>query len=206
MQSAQFSRVILDDCGGPPVSGAETAAKRATSGDPAESAVARADARSDRRKWLPWWTGLAGFFLGVLFWHFVGFWSFVSEVAFNGDEAKSPSRLINLDAARSVGASARATGTARPLPNVSGKDADAESAESAGSDVLDDLLQCSEARRPAGNGDTDVLACPPLRRRLPSGRQAAARADRQMDAREAAERLANGWETGVSRIETGSLR
>lgn len=27
--------------------------------------------------------GLAGFLVGAIFWHFVGFWTFLSEVAFN---------------------------------------------------------------------------------------------------------------------------
>lgn len=189
------------------MSGADTATK-AEAADVPEGTLARP--RGVRRRWwLPWWTGVAGFVLGVLFWHLVGFWSFVSEVAFNGDDPKSPSRLIDLEAARSVRASAEAVEAARPAAETSattGNVANADPADGGASDSLSDLLQCSEARRPADNGDTDVLACPPLRRRLPFTRQTATRADRQMDAREAAERLANGWETGVSRIETGSLR
>ncbi len=30
------------------------------------------------------WSGLAGFVLGAIFWHLVGFWSFVSHVVFKG--------------------------------------------------------------------------------------------------------------------------
>ena len=71
--------------------------------------------------------------------------------------------------------------------------------------TLADLLQCSEARRAGGSGPASVKACPPLRQRLPSV-DTAVRGDRQLDAREAAERLARGWATGVSRIETGSLQ
>lgn len=156
-----------------------------------------------QRRWLPYGTAALGFILGVLFWHFVGFWSFVAEVAFN-DDSKSPYRLINLDTARSVTLPANApTDPAPPIVTASRQPISAD-AEHANGDVLSDLLQCTEARRPDAPGEALIIACPPMRRRLPHGRMAG-RADRQMDAREAAERLANGWATGVSRIETGSL-
>lgn len=177
----------------------------------------------------PLLVGLACFIAGAVFWHLVGFWGFVAQVAFNQDEAKSPTRLINLDAARAV-KSADATKLERPgSPGAAGVARTATADDRR--DPLSDLLQCTEARRgssargagrtseveaggPAGGDATTdtsaaaalVVACPPLRRRLPHGGVTAERADRQMDAREAAERLRNGWDTGVSRIETGSLR
>lgn len=173
--------------------------------------------------------GLACFGAGAVFWHLVGFWSFVAQVAFNQDDAKTPTRLINLDAARAV-KSADATKLAYPGSTATANVARAASVDDR-RDPLSDLLQCTEARRGssargagrASEGSTIgptvaeaaaetgtaaalVVACPPLRRRLPHGGVTARRADRQMDAREAAERLRNGWDTGVSRIETGSLR
>lgn len=167
--------------------------------------MARPGAVADRRRrwWLPYWTAVLGFVAGALFWHFVGFWSFVAEVAFN-DDGKSPSRLINLDTARSVTLPANSPAAPAPAIVTASAQLPSANAEHANGDVLSDLLQCTEARRPGAPGEALIIACPPMRRRLPHGR-VAGRADRQMDAREAAERLANGWETGVSRIETGSL-
>jgi len=48
------------------------------------------------------WAG-AGFLSGVLFWHFVGFWGFVSTIAFNGqaekpavaDRERKPARTVD---------------------------------------------------------------------------------------------------------------
>lgn len=192
------------------MSGTDTAAELdARESYPDGEAVPAAPDR--RRRWLPYWTGFVGFLLGVLFWHFVGFWSFVSEVAFNGDTEKSPSRLINLETARSVRASEqvaaqaqKASATAAPKAPVP-ISANVEIADAGNGDTLSELLQCSEVRPLRAEADVDVHACPPLRKRLPFGRNAR-RADRMMDAREAADRLAHGWQTGVSRIETGSLR
>lgn len=182
--------------------------------------MAADDQRTDMRgssSRLPLWTGLGGFVLGAVFWHLVGFWSLVSDVAFNnkGDE-KSPTRLINLDEVAAVKAARDAA--ARPLPaartEVSGRQAAAGGgAEAAGAgaeratpDGLAELLQCSEARRGADGQSAEVTACPPLSRRLPTAVDLASRADREMDAREAADRLLRGWDTGVSRIETGTLQ
>ena len=202
------------------MSGLDTAAGLETTGRAPEGEAARADLPSPlvagperKRRWMPYWTGFVGFVLGVLFWHFVGFWSFVSEVAFNGDEVKSPSRLINLETARSVRASEHAAAEARvaaaPQPSkppvAAAAPADTGSTEAGDGDVLSDLLQCTEVRPLRGEGDVDVHACPPLRQRLARS-SSAQRGDRMMDAREAADRLANGWQTGVSRIETGSLQ
>ena len=69
-------------------------------------------------------------------------------------------------------------------------------------ETLADLLQCAEARK--GDSEVSVHACPPMRRRLPHT-ESTERANRQMDAREAARRLTNGWQTGVATIETGAL-
>mgnify|MGYP000196764827 CR=1 FL=1 len=160
------------------------------------------------------WTGLAGFVAGAVFWHMVGFWSFVSQVVYNQDEAKSPSRLVNLEGAKAVSAAGGSLlANARPPAGnttigdgvVASADArQAASPAQPASDVLHELLQCSQVRRVSGTGEVAVSACAPLARRLPNG-QLASRGDRQMDAREAEQRLLNGWSPGVSRIETGSL-
>jgi hypothetical protein len=52
--------------------------------------------------------GLAGFVLGVVFWHFVGFWSFVSDVVFVGREDATPAPVVRRADSRPAGA-ARAT-------------------------------------------------------------------------------------------------
>lgn len=152
------------------------------------------------RSRLPLWTGLAGFLAGAVFWHLVGFWSFVAEVVYNQDETKSPTRFISLEEARSVS-------RAHAEQALAGKRRDPaprETRSAVAADVLDDLLNCSEVRR-AADGRVAVTACAPLARPLAAG-PLAARADRQMDAREAEQRLMTGWSTGVSRIETGSLQ
>jgi hypothetical protein len=53
--------------------------------NPAEPAARLGDLRQSvlRRAAAPWLWGATGFFLGALFWHFIGFWSFVSNVVFN---------------------------------------------------------------------------------------------------------------------------
>ncbi|MBL8565173.1 MAG: hypothetical protein JNM89_05600 [Hyphomicrobiaceae bacterium] len=155
------------------------------------------------------WAGVGGFVAGAVFWHLVGFWSFVSQVVYNQDEAKSPSRLVNLEEAKAVSAAGGAL-----LANALSRAADAKVAAaetreaappaSSASDGLHELLQCTQVRRISVEGEVALSACAPVARRLPNG-QLASRGDRQMDAREAEHRLLNGWSPGVSRIETGSL-
>ncbi len=65
-----------------------------------------------------------------------------------------------------------------------------------------DLLECAEARKSIGV--VTVQACPPLQRGLAQA-EGSSRGSRQLDAEEAARRLATGWETGVSMITTGSV-
>ncbi len=76
----------------PPVMPAATATTAAGAGQHAQSApaAARPDAppRGERPRrnggMRAWLFGFAGFFLGVVFWHAVGFWSFVSEAVLSG--------------------------------------------------------------------------------------------------------------------------
>ncbi|MFN3867770.1 MAG: hypothetical protein ACK4MF_01745 [Hyphomicrobiaceae bacterium] len=155
---------------------------------------------------LPVWTGIGGFVLGAVFWHLVGFWSLVADVAFNKGSDKSPARLINLEEVAAVKA-ARAASQARQAAAQPAVVRGNDTAERHGTpDSLAELLQCSQARRGADGDITEVRACPPLSRRLPTHGAVAVRADREMDSREAAERLLKGWDTGVSRIETGSVQ
>lgn len=139
-------------------------------------------------------TGLVCFLGGALTWHLVGFWTFVSAILYNPDpETSSPARPT----AAAPPVTTAAPQTAKAPTTVHGLQRPHVT-----SDTLADLLQCAEARK--SPGDTVVTACPPLRRRLPMA-IASTRGNRQLDAREAARRLATGWETGVAPIETGSL-
>lgn len=162
-------------------------------------------------------TGVACFICGAIAWHMIGFWTFVSGIMFNLDgtetavglpdtlqqasasqdgtpspkpDTTAPTTAMNehvRPAARSTKAPDPIAGTHRPPAN---------------SETLADLLQCAEARkRDAG---ASVHACPPMRRRLPIAAHSS-RGNRQLDAREAAQRLTDGWQTGVATIETGSL-
>lgn len=40
-----------------------------------------------------YWGGL-GFVIGALFWHFIGFWSFVSQIVLNGDGTPVPAQAV----------------------------------------------------------------------------------------------------------------
>ena len=152
-------------------------------------------------------TGLTCFVGGALVWHVIGFWSFVSDIVYNSDGAESAisvptstsqttpqsvrDRTTNAAATRALARSSKPettiSGAQRPPANAA---------------TLADLLQCAEAHKAEGNAH--VHACPPLRKRLPIA-AASSRGNRQRDAREAARRLATGWQTGVAPIETGSL-
>ncbi|MCB1505543.1 MAG: hypothetical protein KDJ47_11255 [Hyphomicrobiaceae bacterium] len=143
--------------------------------------------------------GLLGFTAGALTWHLVGFWTFVSVIVFNPQDDTAgqshTSTVIKTSAVTTAPTAqpAATPATSQPQPSAP----TAVTAES-----LTDLLQCSEARK--ATNETIVQACPPLRQRIPAV-AANTRANRQLDAREAANRLANGWSTGVSSIETGAL-
>lgn len=165
-------------------------------------------------------TSVLAFLAGALAWHLVGFWSFVSGIVFNPQGGETIARPATVrDGAVSAKASGHlpqmpasagaATAAVTPLtpatPSVQAVAAYNAPPSTAASEVLADLLQCSIASKSPGTHlPTIVHACPPMRQRLPqvSGSQ---RADRQLDAREAANRLANGWQTGISQIETGSI-
>lgn len=156
-------------------------------------------------------TGLFSFLCGALAWHLVGFWSFVSAIVYNPDPEhvamSAPEPIAHRQAATTTlpptppppaavrNAKAHATGKA--TSTITGANRPPANANS-----LAELLQCAEARK--GGAETIVHACPPLRRRLPMA-SAPTRGNRQLDAREAARRLANGWQTGIATIETGSL-
>lgn len=156
-------------------------------------------------------TCATSFVCGAVVWHMIGFWSFVSVIMFNPDgalpaigmsgskqqiAAASGTSATTPDSARSP--PAKPVGPAQKAPDtIYGTHRPPASTE-----TLADLLQCAEARK--GEASASVHACPPLRRRLPYG-TSASRANRQLDAREAARRLAEGWQTGVATIETGAL-
>lgn len=153
-------------------------------------------------------TAVVSFVAGALTWHLVGFWTFVSGIVFNPQDGRGV--LASQPHVSAVsGESAQATaGLPKTTPLSTAAQAPAlpsPPAATAGSETLADLLQCTQARKGADDSKSAVVqACPPLRRRLPTAR-ASLRANRQLDAREAAERLARGWHTGVSAIETGAL-
>lgn len=78
-----------------------------------EAAVSKAASshgqRRSRPDWVPpvYWTAL-GFLAGALFWHFVGFWSFVTRAVFDGDGAPPAAHH-----------SVATTKPAEPLPDLS---------------------------------------------------------------------------------------
>lgn len=150
---------------------------------------------------------------GALAWHLVGFWSFISGIVFNpGNAPPADARPLST---HQIAAATGAPGSIAPrqpaLPEPGTASAASRKASgavdgthrpSASPETLAELLQCAEARK----GATGVIvhACPPLRHRLPHN-ASTSRASRQLDAHEAARRLADGWQTGVAAIETGSL-
>lgn len=161
-------------------------------------------------------TGVLAFFAGALVWHLVGFWSFLSGIVFNPQGGETITRPQTVrDGSSSTKAAGYLTanpgGPAAAAPKSPTPPAHTQAAPvvppaAAATEVLAELLQCTVAlKSSATHLPTLVQACPPLRQRLPLS-TGAQRADRQLDAREAANRLANGWQTGVSQIETGSIR
>lgn len=150
---------------------------------------------------------VSAFFAGALVWHLVGFWSFLSGIVFNAQGGEIIARPA---AVRDGAATTKADHHPPAAPANAGRLAAAAPHSpvppaATATEVLAELLQCSVAlKSPRTHSPTLVQACPPLRQRLPlsTGSQ---RADRHLDAREAASRLANGWQTGVSQIETGSI-
>ena len=156
-------------------------------------------------------TTVVSFVSGALFWHLVGFWTFLSGVVFNengADEASRPTAVAAREGALRPAAPPARNSLKEPASLAAaelgreGRNAGTPPVQHAISESLADLLQCSQARK--SDGPSVVQACPPLRRRLPVA-SSSQRGNRHLDAREAAERLATGWQTGVARIETGSL-
>ena len=162
-------------------------------------------------------TSTLSFICGALVWHFIGFWSFVSGIVFNSDEPqpmivapRSTNEIVASSTSKSPNAriaepSSAKTGTAIKTTSKATDTITGDRPPQATAETLSDLLQCAEARKTSKSSEeVSVLACPPMRRRLPHNANTA-RANRQLDAREAARRLADGWQTGVAIIETGSL-
>lgn len=159
------------------------------------------------------WTvsaGVVGFVAGAVFWHMVGFWSLVSDAMLDRAHAPSvaaprgvvlpPEALTATPTAAPAPAAVRAASPPPPPAHT------APARVPTTAELLADLLQCSEARKTRDpDAGSSVKACPPMRERLRAA-ATSTRADRQLSASEAADRLANGWATGVSRIETGSIR
>ncbi len=143
-------------------------------------------------------TGALCFLAGAAAWHLVGFWAFVSGIVYNQEETKlagSPAPATE----KPENVALLAGGAVNPKQQ---KNAASTQKAQAVVETLADLLQCAEVRR-ATSGHATVKACRPLRSRLQHA--PAERGNRELDSREAAERLATGWKTGVSAIETGSL-
>lgn len=156
-------------------------------------------------------TSVASFVCGALVWHMIGFWSFVSGIMFNPDDTPPsigrPDKSEQIATATGTSDTAVLKRTAHPTATSPTRKApetvNGVRRPRTSSETLADLLQCAEARRETTG--VNVHACPPLRQRLPHN-TAISRANRQLDAREAARLLAEGWQTGVATIETGSLQ
>ena len=142
-------------------------------------------------------TGAGCFLSGALAWHFVGFWAFVSAIVYNPDDTDSVARPLPVQKVAAPAAAPVSEAPGKAETTIAGL-----ARPPAASDTLSELLQCAEARKTASGAL--VTACPPLRQRLPIA-AGATRGNRQLDAREAARRLATGWQTGIATIETGSI-
>ncbi len=156
-------------------------------------------------------TGLLSFLGGIFAWHIIGFWAFVSAIVYNPDGTETAiSAPDNITQQKADGSTQAANGTSSSPANAPAtmKAAKADTIVTgvhrppANADTLAELLQCAEALK--GEKEAIVHACPPLRQRLPMA-STSSRSNRQLDAREAARRLATGWRTGIATIETGTL-
>mgnify|MGYP001210713177 CR=1 FL=1 len=155
-----------------------------------QAAPAAAPGRSAR----PAWWAVGGFLAGIVFWHLVGFWSFVSEIVFNQDEAASRFAAIEplvLPPPSQPRQAAAARGAATPAGGDAGSAPAALSAN------------CSALILDRNTGAVRLGPCRPSAQRLVDaglrGRQDLAVADlieRRLSAR-----------LGIdpSRIETGSI-
>lgn len=129
----------------------------------------------------------------------IGFWAFVSGILYNQEATTA----VESEPAPVIAKPANVTRISHNALNTKQQNniTNTERPQTA-TETLADLLQCAEVHKPT-QGDATVKACPPLRRHLQHA--LAVRGNRQLDAREAAQRLATGWQTGVSQVETGSL-
>lgn len=155
--------------------------------------------RENGRGWAKNLKSLAtGFIAGVAFWHLIGFWSFISQMAFNPDPvARRSAELVETPADRSEEMSAASRAPATKPANPS-KPVGPEKAMAGAFDANCSALVLDRKAR-------TVAAAPCLPSRLvlvdagARGRQDLAVAD--LIERQLAERLG----LSASRIETGSI-
>ena len=100
-------------------------------------------------------SGLAGFILGAVFWHFVGFWSFVSHVVLKGPAAEPGRAQIETGALPPPqplrGRDARAKDAAKLKDPLSGEARPAATATANGQACTDlGLDRAGQATKPAG--------------------------------------------------------
>jgi hypothetical protein len=69
----------------PPQNRPPAAAEPTARPTPAPLRAPASSARDPRVRWRSYAAATLGFLAGIVFWHFIGFWGFVSEVVFKGD-------------------------------------------------------------------------------------------------------------------------
>lgn len=95
-------------------------------------------------------SALLGFVTGAVFWHSIGFWSFVSTVVLKGPEDEITSPVRETQTAARVPVHLRPTGSIGPVrPTVGGKSGAAKS-----------YLTCSLAVADDIGGEANVVPCP----------------------------------------------
>lgn len=119
---------------------------------PPRAPVVRAS--PSRPAWIgPAW-GIGGFLLGIIFWHSLGFWSFVGEVVLKGPPDREERQMVlRTDIGNPpAGQPSRATGSLPAArPSMAGY----------GSGAAKAYLTCSVAMAAPWTGETEVSPCPP---------------------------------------------
>lgn len=133
-------------------------------------------------------SGLAGFVIGAVFWHFVGFWSFVSNVILKGPEESVQQRGDVPPPQQPVKVAGRLKDAVR-FRDLGASASYLQAAVGAGN--------CAEVRVERGSGQANVQACTLSATQLPTTGQAQ-RADRVNDLAATPQRaVPSGWSVQV---------
>jgi hypothetical protein len=96
-------------------------------------------------------SAVLGFVTGAVFWHSIGFWSFVSTIVLKGPDEELATQTRDASATARVPVHLRPTGSIGPVrPTAGGKAVSGKS-----------YLTCSQAVPDSVDGETQVSPCPP---------------------------------------------